>query len=227
MANVTLCCATSVFDVIRCAATSRSKCSQLISLYILRLLVRCASNSVRVVTLLLVVVQHSLQHCPQHPRRKLSCHLPSSNRSQFLSQCKKLNLVSVGLVGHPIRCLAVAKDFVFCGERGGIVSAWRRGKRVREYGSSDDAAVHALLVLGPLLLTLDEVGVVRVYTIDTGDLFVELADLDPAYFAATCMAHPATYLNKVCVPAPFALYTHTHTHTHIYPFYPCGVALCK
>lgn len=113
-------------------------------------------------------------------------------------QCKKLNLVSVGLVGHPIRCLAVAKDFVFCGERGGIVSAWRRGKRVREYGSPDDAAVHALLVLGPLLLTLDEAGVVRVHTIDTGDLFVELADLDPAYFAATCMAHPATYLNKVC-----------------------------
>ena len=100
------------------------------------------------------------------------------------------------------------------------MSAWKRGKRVREYGALEGAAVQALLVLGPLLLTLNEEGVVCVHTIDTGDLFVELADLDPAYFAATAMAHPATYLNKVCGVLFLCLSQHgkyiTHEVLHIH-----------
>eukprot|EP00037_Helgoeca_nana_P000952 m.24549 g.24549 ORF g.24549 m.24549 type:complete len:919 (+) comp11276_c0_seq1:225-2981(+) len=110
--------------------------------------------------------------------------------------CKKLNLVSVGLVGHPIRCVAVSKELVFVAERGGVVSSWRRGRKEKDY-TLHDTPVVMILVLGSLLLTLDEENVVVVYTIATGEVFVEFDDLDESHFAVTAMAHPGTYLNKV------------------------------
>lgn len=130
-------------------------------------------------------------------------------------------MVSVGLVGNPIRCIAVSKDLVFVAERDCVVSSWRRGKNVAEY-VLNDAPIVAILVMGSLLLTLDEQNVVVVYTIATAEVFIELDDMDDDHFAVTTMVHPSTYLNKVwCSRVRLAI--NVVAHFQVAPLLPPGI----
>ena len=53
----------------------------------------------------------------------------------------------------------------------------------------------SLLVFGEHLLALDELNVLRVWDFKANELYCEIELLED--FAATCMMHPATYLNKI------------------------------
>ena len=55
--------------------------------------------------------------------------------------------------------------------------------------------VSSLLVFGEHLLALDELNVLRVWDFKANELYCEIELLED--FTATCMMHPATYLNKI------------------------------
>jgi U3 small nucleolar RNA-associated protein 21 len=72
---------------------------------------------------------------------------------------------------------------------------WNRGKEVREYvGHSSD--IHLLLPFGPHIISIDESNIVKIFEIQTADIYCEI-EFDPAVFRITAVMHPSTYLNKI------------------------------
>eukprot|EP00041_Stephanoeca_diplocostata_P026608 m.720409 g.720409 ORF g.720409 m.720409 type:complete len:924 (-) comp23004_c1_seq1:188-2959(-) len=109
--------------------------------------------------------------------------------------CAKLNLVAVGLAHDQIDTIAVQKHdtIVACGPD---VSVWRRGKRIGDL-PGHDAGVHTILAFGNIICTVTDSNILRVFDLNTRDLYLTLEDLNGEYFQISTLVHPSTYLNKV------------------------------
>ncbi|XP_077479730.1 WD repeat-containing protein 36 [Stigmatopora argus] len=102
--------------------------------------------------------------------------------------------VSNGLPDE-ITCLAADRMLVFAAA-GTLVYAFARNKEVVQTYRGHRREVRSLLPFGDQLVSADAGGLVIVWDVRGGDVYLELT-FDPATFAVSAMMHPSTYLNKV------------------------------
>ncbi|XP_068725814.1 WD repeat-containing protein 36-like [Montipora capricornis] len=109
--------------------------------------------------------------------------------------CAKLNLLFVGLLkSGEISCVLSHGDFVITAS-GNQITSWKRGKQVALFeGHKSD--IHFVLSFGPHLISVDDDSNVRVWIVQTTELYLEM-EFSAATFYVTCLVHPSTYLNKI------------------------------
>ena len=76
------------------------------------------------------------------------------------------------------------------------IFAWRRGTELKHVYSGHESEVHTMMPFGPHLISVDAKSVLKVWDIKTEKLEVEF-EFNNDNFEITCVAHPATYLNKI------------------------------
>ncbi|XP_062509636.1 WD repeat-containing protein 36-like [Corticium candelabrum] len=109
--------------------------------------------------------------------------------------CSKLKLIFVGsMEDQAIGCLA-SYGMHLITSIGSKMKLWNRGKEVREFlGHNSD--VHLILPFGHHVISIDEVNEVKIFEIETAEVYSEL-NFDISTFRITAAMHPSTYLNKI------------------------------
>ncbi|CAH3115617.1 unnamed protein product [Pocillopora meandrina] len=109
--------------------------------------------------------------------------------------CAKLNLLFVGLLkSGEISCLSSHGDLVITASGNQLIS-WKRGKQVAVLeGHKRD--IHFIFSFGSNLISVDEDSTVRIWIIETTELYLEM-EFNAENFYITCLMHPSTYLNKI------------------------------
>ncbi|XP_031556169.1 WD repeat-containing protein 36-like [Actinia tenebrosa] len=107
----------------------------------------------------------------------------------------KLNLLFVGPIqDDEITCITTYGSIIItaCGKQ---IKSWKRGKQVNIFqGHTQD--VHILYTFGSHLISVDKKSNVKIWVIDTAELYLEL-NFEPNTFDISCLMHPSTYLNKI------------------------------
>lgn len=109
--------------------------------------------------------------------------------------CSKLNLLFVGLLeSGEISCLLSHGDLIIAASKNQMTS-WKRGKQVAVFeGHKSD--IHFILSFGSHLISVDEESTVRIWIVETTELYLEI-EFNAKNFYVTCLMHPSTYLNKI------------------------------
>ncbi|XP_074612173.1 WD repeat-containing protein 36-like [Acropora palmata] len=109
--------------------------------------------------------------------------------------CAKLNLLFVGLLkSGEISCLLSHGDLNITASGNQIIS-WKRGKQVGVF-EGHKSIITFLLSFGDHLISVDDESSVRVWSVFTRELYLEM-EFNGENFYITCLMHPSTYLNKI------------------------------
>ncbi|EDV23009.1 uncharacterized protein TRIADDRAFT_27735 [Trichoplax adhaerens] len=116
-----------------------------------------------------------------------------------------------------IECLTVNPDLIFVACSKEIFSFHRTEKRNSFIGHL--GRIHSLVTFGEFLLSIDERSNVKIWFIETAELYTEF-QFNNQEFRVTCAMHPNTYLNKVllgCQQGMLQLWN-IKTHKLVYTF---------
>ncbi|XP_043225558.1 WD repeat-containing protein 36-like [Amphibalanus amphitrite] len=129
-------------------------------------------------------------------KRKENLIITCVGKSFHTYACSRLQLLSVSEPHEAdIEVMAADRALVYTAVRR-TVRAWRRGTELVHTYPEHSQPVHLLLPFGPHLITVDMDSTLRVWDINSEELYTELS-FSNASFRVTCLAHPSTYLNKV------------------------------
>uniref|UniRef100_A0A0K8SL70 WD repeat-containing protein 36 n=1 Tax=Lygus hesperus TaxID=30085 RepID=A0A0K8SL70_LYGHE len=107
-----------------------------------------------------------------------------------------LTLLSVSEpLSDEISCMVADRRWVFTAA-GGKIQGWKRGVHVVSTFEGHDKPIHSLLLFGPLLISVCEDNVVKMWDRGSREL-VSTLPMDAKTFNVSCLVHPQTYLNKI------------------------------
>ncbi|KAH8331082.1 hypothetical protein KR067_011308 [Drosophila pandora] len=129
-------------------------------------------------------------------RRRDTLLITCIGRSFQVYTASHLRLLHVSGL-HPDEITALATDRLHTYTASNkCIYAWRAGKHIRHVYRGHQKDVHLLLPFGSSLISIDRDNVLRVWSIPTEDVYLEVP-FRIEEFKITAVAHPPTYINKI------------------------------
>ncbi|KAK9504785.1 hypothetical protein O3M35_008971 [Rhynocoris fuscipes] len=94
-----------------------------------------------------------------------------------------------------ISCLVAQNKRIFTAT-GSVIQSWKRSSVIFRTYKGHISRIHLLLPLGPYIVSVDETNILKVWTISTQEVFLDLT-FDLPTFRITAIVHPHTYVNKI------------------------------
>nr|XP_061800374.1 WD repeat-containing protein 36-like [Nerophis lumbriciformis] len=153
----------------------------------------CLFSGFRLLGLYCNHVPHVLRYHSKHREFYL---VTSVGKCFHTYNVSRLGIVAVSN-GLPddITCLAADRMLVFAAA-GSLVYALARNKEVVMCYRGHQREVRSLLPFGDQLISADAGGLVIVWDVRSGEVYLQLT-FDPTTFDVSAMMHPSTYLNKI------------------------------
>ncbi|XP_019740918.1 WD repeat-containing protein 36 [Hippocampus comes] len=153
----------------------------------------CLFSGFRILGLYCNHVPHVLRYHRKHREFYL---VTSVGKCLHTYNVNRLGIVAVSnSLQDDITCLAADRMLTFAAA-GSLVYAFAKNKEVVMCYRGHKHEVRLLLPFGDQLISADGSGLVIVWDVHRGDVYVEL-NFDPTTFDVSAMMHPSTYLNKV------------------------------